>query len=91
MALELVTNFADELMGHHEEEDVGPSTGFQQVWLCHLRRTAPSQQGVVSQVVLCVLSPGRGEQGLERNCWGLQSHRNEVHIPMRAGGEEGLV
>lgn len=68
MALELVTDFADELMGHHEKEDVGPSTGFQQVWLCHLRRASLSQQGLVSSVVPCVLKPGLGERGLESNC-----------------------
>lgn len=38
MALELVTDFADELVGHHEQEDIGPCTGFEQVWLCHLNR-----------------------------------------------------
>lgn len=36
MALELVADFADKLMGNHEQEDVSPSTGFQQVWLCYL-------------------------------------------------------
>lgn len=38
MALELVADFANKLVGHHKEEDVSPSTGFQQVWLCYLKR-----------------------------------------------------
>lgn len=38
VALELVTDFANELVGHHEQEDIGPCTGFEQVWLCHLNK-----------------------------------------------------
>lgn len=81
MALELVTDFADKLVGHHEQEDVSPSTGFQQVWLCYLKRLGLSSGACACSK--CVLNPGQGEQGLESNCWVLpcEGRKGTVSLP----------
>jgi len=90
VALELVADLPDKLVGHHEQEDVSPSTGFQQVWLCYLKSVTGVRE-LVPAAVLCVLNPGQGERGLESNCWGLPcKRRKDPRFPCRAGRAEGL-
>lgn len=75
VALELLTHLADELVGHHEQEDVGPGAGFQQVWLCHLQGGTVSTHTPFFVARSPALIPNEGSRGWRATVWGFPGQR----------------